>query len=141
MSKNITVFTDNVIENFLSKIENHQKIKDSKALIKLMAEATGEQAKMFGSSIIGFGKYQYRYESGHEGEAPLISFSPRKAAISLYVYSSTPIQDKLLSNLGKYKMGKSCIYINKLSDIDLNILQKIMESTIAFLSEKYRRIN
>ncbi|MDD3458153.1 MAG: DUF1801 domain-containing protein, partial [Weeksellaceae bacterium] len=98
--------------------------------------------KMFGPSIIGFGNYHYKYDSGHEGDAPLVAFSPRKAAISLYVYSGYmghTIQDELLKNLGKFKMGKSCIYVKKLSDIDLEVLKKIMQSTIDFLETKYGR--
>jgi hypothetical protein len=105
-----------------------------------MEQATGEKATMFGPTIIGFGKYHYKYDTGHEGEAPLLGFSPRKAAISLYVYSGCTNQDELLTKLGKYKMGKACIYIKKLNDINLDILQKLMDSSIEFIAEKFTRI-
>ncbi len=116
-----------------------QKRDDSFALLKLMQEFTGHEPKMWGPSIIGFGKYHYKSErSRQEGDWPLIGFSPRKAAISLYVYTGCEGQDELLSELGKFKMGKACIYVKRLSDINLDVLRKLMASTIAFLQSKYQ---
>lgn len=116
-----------------------QKRDDSFALLKLMQEFTGHEPKMWGPSIIGFGKYHYKSKrSRQEGDWPLIGFSPRKAAISLYVYTGCEGQDELLSELGKFKMGKACIYVKRLSDINPDVLRKLMASTIAFLQSKYQ---
>lgn len=118
--------------------DTEQKRKDSFELLKLMQDFTGNEPKMWGTSIIGFGSYHYKSErSSQEGDWPLVGFSPRKAAISLYVYSGTPEHEHLLKNLGKFKMGKACIYIKKLSDIDQNQLKILMGETIKFLQSKY----
>jgi len=135
-----TSFTDEDVASFIESVDNEQKRKDSYALISLMEKATGEKAKMFGPTIVGFGRYHYKYDSGHEGDAPLLGFSPRKAAISLYVYSGGKQQDELLKSLGKYKMGKACIYVKKLSDINLDVLEDMMKDSIQFTSEKYQRV-
>ena len=90
-----------------------------------------------GNVIIGFGNYHYKYDSGHEGIAPLIGFSPRKAAISLYVFTGLEEHKDLLNGLGKFKMGKACIYVNKLSDIDLLKLELLMRESIQYLQKKY----
>ncbi|MFV0467175.1 MAG: DUF1801 domain-containing protein [Lachnospiraceae bacterium] len=114
-----------------------QKREDSYELVKLMQEATGQPPKMWGASIIGFGSYHYKSErSRQEGDWMLIGFSPRKAAISLYVYTGDPDQAYLLNDLGKYTMGKACIYIKKLSDINQEALKKLMQATIEYLSVK-----
>ncbi len=125
------------IDNFA---DTKQKQEDSYELVKIMQEVTGQPPKMWGPSIIGFGSYHYKSDrSPKEGEWPLVGFSPRKAAISLYVYSGSPEQNHLLENLGKYTMGKSCIYVKKLTDIDLEVLKRIMRATIDFLEDKYGR--
>jgi hypothetical protein len=92
---------------------------------------------MWGPSIVGFGSYHYKYESGHEGDAPMVGFSPRKAAISLYVFSGLKDHEYLLDGLGKFTMGKACIYVKKLSDIHQPVLIKIMQESIKYLKEKY----
>ena len=123
-----------------SYADTEQKRQDSFELLKIMEETSGHPPQMWGPSIIGFGSYHYKYASGHEGDAPLIGFSPRKAAISLYVYSGylgSEEQEELLAQLGKYKMGKACIYIKKLSDIDVEVLMRMIGSTIRFLRDKY----
>jgi hypothetical protein len=118
--------------------DTEQKRKDSFELVKLMQEFTGYEPKMWGESIIGFGSYHYKSDrSRQEGDWPLVGFSPRKAAISLYVYSGSPEHEHLLENLGKFKMGKACIYIKKLSDIDQNELKNLIKETIHFLNSKY----
>jgi len=99
-----------------------------------MSEWSGFEPKMWGPSIIGFGSYHYKYASGHEGDAPILGFSPRKTAFSLYVFC-TEQQNALLENLGDLKMGKSCIYAKKLSDINLQVLEKLCKSTIAYHNE------
>jgi hypothetical protein len=106
-----------------------------------MQDFTGYEPKMWGPSMIGFGRYHYKSErSRQEGDWPLLGFSPRKEAISLYVYTGNPEHEHLLKNLGKFKMGKACIYIKKLSDIDQNELKKIMKESKAFLHAKYGQV-
>ena len=100
-----------------------------------MREWSGFEPKMWGPTIIGFGNYHYKYASGHEGDAPVIGFSPRKAEFSLYVYSPTEESEKLLSDLGKFKMGKACIYVKRLSDIDLSTLQKLCKESMMYVNE------
>lgn len=118
--------------------DSEQKRADSFELLKLMQDFTGCEPRMWGPSIIGFGSYHYKSEkSSQEGDWPLIGFSPRKAAISLYVYTESAEHEHLLKNLGKFKMGKACIYIKKLSDIDQEELKKLMKATINFLETKY----
>jgi hypothetical protein len=115
-----------------------QKQEDSFKLIDIMQELSGHPAKMWGSSMIGFGSYHYKSDrSTQEGDWPLIGFSPRKAAISLYVFSGIPEHEYLLEDLGKFKRGKACIYINKLSDINQKALEKLILETIDFLDKRY----
>jgi hypothetical protein len=108
-------------------------------LIALMEKVSGCPAKMWGASMIGFGAYHYKSEkSRQEGDWFLVGFSPRKAAISLYVYTGEPEHAPLLEGLGKFKAAKACLYIQKLADIDTAVLTKIMKATIAFLQKKYK---
>lgn len=138
MPKNKTTETRADVQAFIKSFANsEQKIKDSESLITLMQKISGYEPKMWGPSIIGFGNYHYKYASGHEGDAPLIGFSPRKAAISLYVFTGLDEHKYLLEGLGKYKIGKACIYINKVSDIDLKKLSNLAKATIAYLKSKY----
>lgn len=138
MAKNKTTETTVSVNDFIeSFVDNEQKKKDSWELIALMQEWTGFEPKMWGPSIIGFGSYHYKYASGHEGDAPLIGFSPRKAQFSLYVYSKTEKSDKLLKDLGKFKMGKACIYFKKLTDINIPIVKKLSMETVAYLNEHH----
>ncbi|NCB69729.1 MAG: DUF1801 domain-containing protein [Bacteroidia bacterium] len=118
--------------------DSEQKQKDSFELIEIMREITGCEPQMWGPSMIGFGKYHYKSErSRQEGDWPLVGFSPRKAAISLYVFSGMPEHEYLLENLGKFKKGAACIYVKKLSDINFPVLKEIMKTTISFLKERY----
>ncbi|MFY0482682.1 DUF1801 domain-containing protein [Flavobacterium sp. PLA-1-15] len=138
MSKNKTVETEVSVAAFLdSFVESDPKKEDSYQLIALMRDWSGFEPKMWGPSIIGFGSYHYQYASGHEGDMPLIAFSPRKAAFSLYVYSPSEENKSLLDGLGKYKMSKACIYVNKLADIDVSVLEKICRASIAHLNEHH----
>jgi len=129
------------IDEFVNSFaDTEEKRKDSFELIKLMRDFTGHEPKMWGPSIIGFGSYHYKSErSRQEGDWPLIGFSPRKAAISLYVYTGAKEHEHLLEGLGKFKMGKACIYIKKLSDINQDALRKVMKATIDFLQTKYNK--
>ena len=138
MAKNKTTETNKSVINFIHDFaDSDQKIKDSYDLIALMQEVSGFPPKMWGPSIIGFGHYHYKYASGHEGDAPLIGFSPRKAAISLYVFTGLEEHEHLLTDLGTFKMGKACIYIKRLSDIDTKKLVKLMKASIKYLQKKY----
>lgn len=125
-SKNKTIETNTSVIGFLNSIDiDEQKRKDSIDLIDLMKEWSGHKPKMWGPSIIGFGSYHYKYESGREGDSLLIGFSPRKATFSLYITAPQNTKINLLEDLGKCKMSKSCIYFKKLSDLDLKILEKL----------------
>lgn len=137
-NKNKTTETSVKVTDFINSfVENDQKKIDSFQLIELMTKWSGFEPKMWGPSIIGFGSYHYKYASGHEGDAPLIGFSPRKAAFSLYVFSPTEENKHLLEGLGKYKISKACIYVKKLSDINTNVLEKLCKSSIDYLNEHH----
>ena len=129
--------TDNSVIEFIEKVENIKKRKDAYDLLDIFTEATGFQAKMWGPSIIGFGTYHYVYESGHEGDAPLVGFSPRKAKISLYFNMGEIEREELLERFGKHTTGKACVYINKLDDIDLEILKQLINQSVSYLEDKY----
>ena len=134
--------TEEDVHEFINTFANtEQKQKDAFELLKIMQDYTGFEPKMWGASIIGFGKYHYKSErSSQEGDWPLVGFSPRKAAISLYVYSGGKTQDELLKNFGKFKMGKACIYVKKLSDINQEVLKELMQDTITKLQKKYGKV-
>jgi hypothetical protein len=139
MATNKTTYTEISVTDFInSYVDNDQKKADSFRLIELMSEWAGFEPRMWGPTIIGFGNYYYKYASGHEGDAPLIGFSPRKAEFSLYVFSPTEENKHLLDNFGKYKIGKVCIYIKKLSDINIVTLEKLCKTTIAYLNEHHQ---
>ncbi len=127
-----------VTEFINSFAQTEQRRSDSFELLKLMREFTGFEPKMWGPSIIGFGQYHYKSErSSQEGDWPLVGFSPRKAAISLYVFTGAPEHEHLLENLGKFKKGAACIYVNKLSDINQDALKILMKTTIDYLHKRY----
>lgn len=138
MAKTKTAETAKDVNEFILEFtDSEQKRKDSYELIQLMEEISGFKAKMWGPSIIGFGSYHYKYASGHEGDAPLLGFSPRKAALSLYVYTGLPEHEYLLKDLGKFTKGKVCIYAKKLSDINRDSLVKLMQESLNYMKEKY----
>jgi hypothetical protein len=132
-----TVVTVASVSDFITAFaDTVQKRQDSFDLITIMENYTGHKPRMWGPSIIGFGAYHYRSDKGSmQGEMPLVGFSPRKAAISLYIYIATPENEELLGQLGKFKMGKSCIYIKKLSDINIEVLKDMMGITISKLQQ------
>jgi hypothetical protein len=138
MSEQKTKPTKQSISDFIdSFVQSAQKKEDSYELIKIIQEITGYMPKMWGASIIGFGRYHYKYASGREGDAPIIGFSPRKSALSLYVYSPCAENDELLKGLGKYTMGKACIYVKKLVDVDVEVLKQLIATTTQFMKVKY----
>ncbi|MCL7748681.1 DUF1801 domain-containing protein [Halalkalibacter alkaliphilus] len=129
--------TDNSVIEFIEKVESVKKRQDAYQLLELFTEATGYEAKMWGPSIIGFGSYHYKYESGHEGDAPLVGFSPRKAKISLYFATGDQKREALLSDFGKHTTGKACVYINKVADINTDVLVALIKQSVTFLQERY----
>jgi hypothetical protein len=136
MPENKTKPTRVSVAAFLKKAATGQQLKDCQELVKLFSELTGKPAKMWGPSIVGFGSYHYVYESGREGDAPLIGFSPRKPKLVLYVMSG--LDDKeWRANLGKFKVGVSCLYIKTLDDIDRELLKKVARSSIAEVRKRY----
>jgi hypothetical protein len=137
MAKNKTTETENSVTDFINAVEETTKRNDSFELVKIMQEESGFEPKMWGPGIIGFGSYHYKYASGHEGDAPLVAFSPRKTAISLYCYAATENKEELLSILGKHKASKGCIYIKKLADIDTEILKKMISASIKNVTQLY----
>lgn len=131
MAKNKTFETIESVSDFLDRLDSEIKKNDSLLICDLMKEATGHEAKMWGPSIIGFGSMHYKYESGHEGDVPLIGFSPRKNAMTLYMASNFPEKEELLKNFGKHKLSKSCIYVNKLKDIDVGVLKQLIKASVS----------
>jgi hypothetical protein len=126
MAENKTKATDVSVESYLSGIQDESRRKDCEALTKLMSKVTKQQPKMWGTSIVGFGSYHYKYESGREGDAPVAGYSSRKGDITLYLAADSPAYEKLLAKLGKHKTGKGCLYIRKLSDVDLKTLEQLI---------------
>lgn len=122
---------------FLKNVEHETRRQDSLKVMKWMQEITGLPPKMWGPSIVGFGSYHYKYDSGREGDMLKIGFSPRKAALTLYIMGGFPRFENLMSKLGKYKTGKSCLYIKTLSDVDEAVLKELCQESWAYMNQKY----
>lgn len=137
MAKNKTNETESSVIDFINNSDDENKIKDAFELVNIMQKVSGFEPKMWGPSIIGFGSYHYKYASGHEGDAPLAAFSPRKAAISLYFHLPAEDRENLLAKLGKHKAAKGCIYVKKLTDIDVEILKKMVSISVKELQKQY----
>jgi hypothetical protein len=137
MAKNKTTETDNSVTEFINNVKNEVRRKDSFKLIEKFRSITGYEPKMWGPSIIGFGSYHYKYASGHEGDAPLAGFSPRKDSLVLYIATEFEKREELLSQLGKHKSSKSCIYAKKLDDIDIAVLEKIIKNSMSYTTKLY----
>lgn len=136
--KNKTTETSVSVADFIqATVDNEQKRQDSFRLVALLREWSGYEPKMWGPSIIGFGKYHYKYASGHAGDAPLLGFSPRKAEFSLYVIAPENDNEKYLDKLGKFKMGKACIYFKKLDDLNLTTLERLCKFTLKYMNKRY----
>ncbi len=123
-------------KQFLNTVEDETKRKDSFAIAEMMKKATNEEAKMWGTSIVGFGNYHYKYSSGHEGDMCIVGFSPRKQNISLYLCGALDKMKGLLEKLGNHKTGVGCLYIKRLSDIDQKILEQIIKESIAGIKSR-----
>jgi hypothetical protein len=125
-----TKMNDQSVEAFLNCVLDDKKRSDSFAVLRLMQEVTGMEAKMWGEAIIGFGNYHYRYQSGREGDWFLVGFSPRKQNLTLYIMSGFEEYDTLMTKLGKYQTGKSCLYIKKLEDVNLVTLRELVKQSV-----------
>lgn len=126
-------------KDFIAAVESDKKRADAETLLAFFARVTGLKPKMWGPSLIGYGRYHYKYESGREGDMLMTGFSPRKANLVMYImpgYRSEAMQDKL-ARLGKHKLGKSCLYINKLADVDLDVLEEIVRDGVDYMRENY----
>jgi hypothetical protein len=124
-------------EAFISSVESDKRRADAEKLLEMMKRITGEEPVMWGPSIIGFGSYHYKYESGREGDWFLTGFSPRKANLSVYIMAGFNQYDELMAKLGKHKTGASCLYINKLDDIDLDVLEELIRESLIYMKKKY----
>ena len=138
MAENKTKETAASVDAYLAAINDEERRKDCTALAKLMAKATKHPPRMWGSSIVGFGSYHYRYESGREGDMCLVGFSSRKGDITLYGLSSAPGHGELIPKLRKHRAGKGCLYIRKLSDVDLEVLEKLVADASAEKKHQHR---
>ena len=133
MSAKTTPTKESVTE-FLNKIPDLGRREDCLALARIMEEITGSKPQMWGPSIVGFGSYHYRYASGHEGDSPITGFSPRKQDLTIYVMMGFAKYDALMKLLGKYRVGKSCLYIKRLSDIHQPTLKKLLKTSVKDLA-------
>lgn len=133
MYKQKTTETDADALAFIEEIEPRAKREDAYRLLEMFERVSGYPPKMWGPSIIGFGSYHYVYATGHEGDAPIVGFSPRKAKHSLYFTTDEEKRSALLAKLGKYKSGKSCVYINKMADVDEEVLEQLIVETMAHI--------
>ncbi len=135
-AKNKTVGTDASVTAFIAAVNDARKQADCQALVQLIEAETGFAARMWGSAIIGFGSYHYVYDSGREGDAPLVGFSPRKNELALYI-ANFEGKEALLQQLGKHKTAKACVYIKTLQDVDTAVLKKLVASSVRHYQEKY----
>ena len=123
---------------FLAEVESAARAEEGQVLVDLFSRVTGQEPVLWGPSIIGFGNYHYRYESGREGDSPRVAFSPRKAKLVCYLKLESIGAEPLLARLGKHSTGKGCLYINKLSDIDLGVLERLVADSYQAMAEAYR---
>ena len=137
MAKNKTTPTGASVEDYLDARGNEQQRADCRELIALFEKATRQPARMWGPSIVGFGSYTYTYESGHSGEAPLAGFAIRGRKLVIYMLADQDEQKSLLSRLGPHQIGKSCLYFNRLADLDRSVLQKLVALSIADMRRRY----
>ncbi|MEE9319284.1 MAG: DUF1801 domain-containing protein [Granulosicoccus sp.] len=125
-------------EAYIALVEHNTRRADAEVLLKWFATVTGFPPRMWGTSIIGYGRYYYKYGSGREGESPITGFSPRKAALSIYIMPGYRDMSDKLVRMGKHRTGKSCLYINKLADIEMDVLQEIVEDGLAYMETHYK---
>lgn len=137
MAKNKTIANELSVAEFLNAVADDRRRADCYATLELMKDVSGEEPRMWGTSIVGFSSYHYVYESGREGDAPLTGFSPRSNSLILYIMAGFKRYDYLMNKLGKHRTGKSCLYINQLEDIDLDVLRELVHHSIEYMRQKY----
>ncbi len=137
MAENKTTRNKGSVAKFLNSVKDEQKIKDAFALLDLIKKTTGLEPEMWGTSLIGFGNYHYKYESGREGDFFLTGFSPRKQNLTVYIMPGFERYTDLMKKLGKYKTGKSCLYLKKLEDINLEVLKELIRESVDYMNKKY----
>ena len=137
MAENKTKATSNSVTAFMKSIADPQQRADAKKVASMMRRATGKRAKMWGSSIVGYGTYHYKYDSGREGDFMITGFSPRKQALTVYIMPGFSNFGPLMKKLGKYKTGKSCLYIKRISDVDEKVLEKLIDASVKHMRKKY----
>lgn len=137
MAENKTQATGASVTAFINAIEDRQKRADARKVAAMMRKATGKRAKMWGPSIVGYGTYHYKYATGREGDFLMTGFSPRKQALTVYVIPGFEHFETLMKKLGKYKTGKSCLYIKRLSDVDEKILEQLIKRSVKYMREHY----
>ena len=138
MSEPKTKRHDGDVNEFLDAVENPRRREDSRRVLELMRKVTGEPPKMWGSSIVGFGSYHYRYASGREGDWMITGFSPRKQNLTIYIMPGFSEFSELLARLGKHKTSKSCLYLNKLEDVDLEVLAELVRESVKVMKARYK---
>lgn len=138
MAENKTRASVASVTEFINSIEDGQKRADARKVAAIMRRVTGKRAKMWGSSIVGYGTYHYKYESGREGDFMITGFSPRKQALTVYIVAGFRRFDTLMGKLGKYKTGKSCLYIKRLSDVDEKVLEKLIDRSVKYMRKNYK---
>lgn len=141
MAENKTVPTGLSVDEYINAVEQPQRKEDCKALLALMRKATGRDPIMWGTSIVGFGAYHYKYASGREGTMPCIGFSNRKQALTIYIMNGFNRYSELLQKLGPHKKGKSCLYLKRLSDINLEVLEELIAQSLLAVEERYTILN
>ena len=137
MAENKTQPTTASVTAFINAIEDPQQKKDARKVASMMRKATGKRAKMWGPSIVGYGSYHYRYASGREGDFMITGFAPRKNMLSLYIMPGYGKFDALMKDLGKFKTGKACLYIKRLSDVDEDVLQNLINKSVEYMRANY----
>ena len=133
MAENKTQRNDGDVLAYLTSVENKRRREDSLVVMKMMEAVTGEPAEMWGTAIVGFGNYHYRYASGREGDFMLTGFAPRKAALTLYIMGGHERYQELMARLGKHRTGRACLYINKLADVDLDVLRELIAESVEYM--------
>ncbi len=137
MSEPKTRPTDASVDDYLDEIEDETRRQDCRTLVRIMKKVTGAKPRMWGPSIVGFGTYHYKYASGREGDWPLTGFSSRKRELTLYIMAGYTRDEELMAKLGKHKTGKSCLYVKRLADVDLKVLERLVTASVEHLKKTY----
>lgn len=133
-----TKLTTASVESFLQKVKDKKRYQDCLSVMEMMKKATDEVPKMWGESLVGFGTYRYAYKTGKQGDWPIIAFSPRAKNLTIYIMPGFDRYNDLMKKLGKFKTGSSCLYLNKLEDVDLEVLKQLIKESVGFMREKYK---